>query len=77
MRKTTTALLLASLAISSAAYAQTENQKRKGAQGNAVATQPSNNPFSNPLGQPIPPAVSVNPANPSQNTGRTNVPLQR
>jgi hypothetical protein len=36
-----------------------------------VATQPSNNPFKNPIGQGVPPAVS---ANPNLNSNRTNVP---
>lgn len=36
-----------------------------------VATQPSNNPFSNPIGQGVPPAASANPA---LNSNRTNVP---
>jgi hypothetical protein len=36
-----------------------------------VATQPSNNPFSNPIGQGVPPAVS---ANPNLNSNRTNAP---
>lgn len=40
---------------------------------NAVATHPSNSPFSNPIFQPLPPAVSVNPA---RNSNRTTVPLQ-
>ena len=39
-----------------------------------VATQPSNNPFKNPIGQGVPPAASVNT---NQNTNRTNVPLGR
>lgn len=41
--------------------------------GSAVATQPSNNPFVNPLGQ-VPPAVS---ARGYPNSNRTNVPLDR
>lgn len=36
-----------------------------------VATQPSNNPFSNPIGQGVPPATS---ANPNLNSNRTNAP---
>jgi hypothetical protein len=36
-----------------------------------VATQPSNNPFQNPIGQGVPPATS---ANPNLNSNRTNVP---
>jgi hypothetical protein len=34
-----------------------------------VATQPSNHPFENPIGQGVPRAVSTNPA---QNSNRTN-----
>ncbi|WGD50656.1 hypothetical protein QA641_34485 [Bradyrhizobium sp. CB1650] len=34
-----------------------------------VATRPSNNPFQNPIGQGVPPAVS---ANPHLNSNRTN-----
>jgi hypothetical protein len=36
-----------------------------------VATQPSNNPFQNPIGQGVPPAAS---ANSNQNGNITNVP---
>ena len=36
-----------------------------------VATQPSNNPFSNPIGQGVPPAAS---ANGNQNSNRTFIP---
>jgi hypothetical protein len=36
-----------------------------------VATQPSNNPFHNPIGQGVPPAAS---ANSNLNSNRTNVP---
>lgn len=36
-----------------------------------VATQPSNNPFQNPIGQRVPPAAS---ANPNLNSNRTNAP---
>jgi hypothetical protein len=39
----------------------------------AVATQPSNNPFQNPIGQSLPPAVSTNS---NLNNNRTNVPLR-
>lgn len=35
-----------------------------------VATQPSNNPFRNPIGQGVPPAAS---ANPNLNSNRTNI----
>jgi hypothetical protein len=37
--------------------------------GTAVATQPSNNPFHNPIGQGVAPAAS---ANSNQNSNRTN-----
>lgn len=40
--------------------------------GTGVATQPSNNPFSNPIGQGVPPAAS---SNPRYNNNRTYVPL--
>jgi hypothetical protein len=40
---------------------------------NAVTTRPSDSPFSNPIFQPLPPAVSVDPA---QNSNRSTVPLQ-
>ena len=40
----------------------------------AVATHPSNNPFVNPFGKGVPPAVS---ARGYQNSNRTNVPLDR
>lgn len=40
---------------------------------NAVSTHPSNSPFTNPIFRPLPPAVSVNPA---QNSNRSTVPLQ-
>jgi hypothetical protein len=39
-----------------------------------VATQPSNNPFRDPIGQGVPPAPS---ANSYQNSNRTNVPTAR
>ena len=35
-----------------------------------VATQPSNNPFQNPISQGVPPAAS---ANPNQNVNRTYI----
>jgi hypothetical protein len=47
-------------------------QSGRGQQGRAVATQPSDNPFVNPIGQGVPPAVSTNPR---LNDGRTSVPL--
>ena len=39
-----------------------------------VATQPSNHPFHNPIGQGVPPAAS---ANSNLNSNRTSVPLAR
>jgi hypothetical protein len=39
-----------------------------------AATQPSNNPFKDPLGQGVPPAVSTNR---NQNNSRTSVPIAR
>lgn len=50
----------------------TTTQSQGTAQGgarNPVATQPSNDPFHNPIGQGVPPAVS---ANSNQNSNRTN-----
>ncbi|KJC45183.1 hypothetical protein UB31_21080 [Bradyrhizobium sp. LTSP849] len=38
-----------------------------------VATQPSNSPFQNPIGQGVPPAVSANP-NLNSNSTLTNPP---
>lgn len=40
-----------------------------GVRTGGVATQPSNHPFENPIGQGVPPAVSTNPA---LNSNRTN-----
>lgn len=57
------------------AFAQSTQQNRNRSQTyttrarTPVATQPSNNPFSNPIGQGVPPAVS---ANPNLNSNRTN-----
>lgn len=78
-------LLIAPLALAAPAFAQgtRQNQYQNQYQGvqqhhspNAttgprypVATRPSNNPFQNPIGQGVPPAVS---ANPSLNSNRTN-----
>jgi ABC-type sugar transport system substrate-binding protein len=57
------------------ALAQSGQQKTNRPQTNystqsrtPVATQPSNNPFSNPIGQGVPPAAS---ANPNLNSNRT------
>ena len=69
--------LIASLALATPALAQgtqqgVTNQPQKGFAGSRapVATQPSNSPFRNPIGQGVPPAVS---ANPNLNSNRTNV----
>jgi hypothetical protein len=72
-------LLIASLVFATPALAQdkqqqgTKNRSQSVPAGSRtpVATQPSNNPFQNPIGQGVPPAAS---ANPSQNSNRTNVP---
>lgn len=59
------------------AFAQGTQQNRNRSQTytthsrTPVATQPSSNPFSNPIGQGVPPAVSVNPR---LNSNRTNPP---
>ena len=74
--------LLGLLLVTSSAQAQTYSDppRRKPVQSygansprNAVSTHPSNSPFTNPIFQPLPPAVSVNPA---QNSNRSTVPLQ-
>ncbi len=70
-------LIIATLIVATPAFAQ--NAQQQGARNrnvNAgtrtpVATQPSNNPFQNPIGQGVPPAASANPA---LNSNRTNVP---
>jgi hypothetical protein len=76
-------LVAALLLYSSATFAQGTQQSAPhrssagvatGTSRAPVATQPSNNPFKDPIGQGVPPAVSVNP---NQNTNRTNVPLGR
>lgn len=41
------------------------------APGAPVATRPSDNPFQNPIGQGVPPAVSANPA---RNSNLTSAP---
>jgi len=71
--------LLVGLLLQNAAMAQqygSNNSRRHGVAGsrNAVATQPSSNPFVNPIGQGVPPAVS---SQPYLNSNRTNVPLGR
>lgn len=75
--------LIAPLVFATPALAQgTQQQQYQGAQQHRspnattgahrpVATRPSNNPFQNPIGQGVPPAVS---ANPNLNSNRTNVP---
>lgn len=72
-----TALVIATLGVSTAAVAQgTQQQGHKSQPQNArrpVATQPSNNPFQNPIGQGVPPAVSANP-NSNNNSALTNPP---
>jgi hypothetical protein len=55
--------------------AQRQNQNAFGSGARPpVATQPSNNPFANPISQGVPPAASSNSV---RNNGRTNVPLGR
>jgi hypothetical protein len=78
-------LILFVLILSSgAALAQGTQQPNPGVQSRVwrglgisrppVATQPSNNPFQNPIGQGVPPAASTNPY---LNSNRTNVPTTR
>ena len=74
-------LLIAPLAFATPAFAQgTQQNQYKGAQQHRsqnaptdqrrpVATRPSNDPFRNPIGQGVPPAVS---ANPNLNSSQTN-----
>lgn len=73
-----TALVIAMLGASTAADAQGTQQRAQRGQPQparrAVATQPSNNPFQNPIGQGVPPAVSANPNLNNNNTGLTNPP---
>ena len=70
-------LLIAPLVLGTPALAQgTQQPVKNRPQGTIgsrtpVATQPSNNPFQNPIGQGVPPATS---ANPNLNSNRTNVP---
>ncbi|MGY4234707.1 CO dehydrogenase/acetyl-CoA synthase gamma subunit (corrinoid Fe-S protein) [Bradyrhizobium sp. USDA 4449] len=64
------------LALATPAFAQGTQQKTNRSQAytrprTPVATQPGNNPFSNPIGQGVPPAVS---ARPNLNSNRTYVP---
>jgi hypothetical protein len=53
--------------------ATTRSQTTAGSARTPVATQPSNDPFHNPIGQGVPPAPS---ANSNQNSNRTNVPAR-
>ena len=74
-------LLIAPLVFATPALAQGTQQKQyQGAQQHRsqnatidqrrpVATRPSNDPFRNPIGQGVPPAVS---ANPNLNSSQTN-----
>ncbi|MDE5463878.1 MULTISPECIES: hypothetical protein [unclassified Bradyrhizobium] len=73
------AILPLILSLAAPAFAQGTQQKNTSVrtQGSTagtrppVATQPSNNPFQNPIGQGVPPAAS---SNPNANSNRTNVP---
>jgi hypothetical protein len=71
-------LLIIPLAIAGPALAQgtvergvKQPQNSVGRARTPVATQPSNNPFLNPIGQGVPPAVS---ANSNRNSNQTKVP---
>lgn len=71
-------LLIASLVSAEPVLAQgTQQSVKNQPQGTVrssrtpVATQPSNHPFQNPIGQGVAPAAS---ANPNLNGTRTNVP---
>ena len=77
LRSLLVAALLMDVASAQQIFESNSQRSRHGARhgsGNAVATQPSNNPFVNPLGQGVPPAVS---ARGYPNSNRTNVPLDR
>jgi hypothetical protein len=70
-------LLIALLVLTAPALAQGTQQGAKNRSQYApagsrtpVATQPSNNPFQNPIGQGVPPAAS---ANSNLNGNRTNI----
>ena len=65
-------LVLASPALGQGTKQGTTNRSQQFTTGSRtpVATQPSNNPFRNPIGQGVPPAAS---ANPNLNSNR-NVP---
>ncbi len=72
--------------LSGPAVAQGTNQTQQGVSSsrggttgtnnsrNAVATQPSNNPFQNPIGQGVAPAANADPA---RNSNQSNVTLPR
>jgi hypothetical protein len=66
-------LVLAAPALAQGTKQGTTNRSQHVTTGSRtpVATQPSNHPFQNPIGQGVPPAVSVNP---NLNSNRTNVP---
>jgi hypothetical protein len=66
-------LVLATPALAQGTQQQAVKNRPQGTVGSRapVATQPSNNPFQNPIGQGVPPATS---ANPNLNSNRTNVP---
>lgn len=66
--------MVTSLAVVTPTLAQGTQQNTKNRPQHTrtpVATQPSNSPFQNPIGQGVPPAVS---ANPNLNSTRTNPP---
>jgi hypothetical protein len=74
-------ILILLFALGSPALAQGTRQTSQGAKRpqtttgtgvrtGPVATQPSNHPFENPIGQGVPPAVST--TNPALNSNRTN-----
>lgn len=69
-------LLIAPLVLATPTLAQGTQQGATNRAQNAqasrtpVATQPSRNPFKNPIGQGVPPAAS---ANPNLNSTRTNI----
>ena len=69
--------LVTSLSVASAQESRKKNDGNRGGtatptyQG-GTATRPSDNPFQDPLGQVVPPAVSTNP---QWNNRQTNVPL--
>jgi len=72
-------LLIAPLVFAAPAFAQGTQQQAQGVKNRSpnvttgprapVATRPSDNPFQNPIGQSVPPAVS---SNPNLNSNQTN-----